>query len=327
MEDLAGIIAGFEDNATFASELREAFVRHVKRVTSRYPDAYFELGKKCDESIEGLADRSFVVCAKVEKGRFPFSSRTPFTCYIEERFDDPPIRYHSFYAKLSIARELMRDDYAFNLRRDPILRWRDDLHREIGAWLRQHAQVQDAGGGSHRRWSLAASGPQLIRPDDGIIEKLKAMRTQDIDRLLPEALRLAGQPVAHSRLSNWLAEVLVGPMESLEEHNTARESTPREVREAVADAWNGLSEAERTLIVALAHGESYDSLIAKVPAFRDRSSVSRAVKSCGGQFVAAIHQALGLDLEDASATPKEVIERVIEVLLPMVPDLAQKEVS
>ena len=182
-------------------------------------------------------------------------------------------------------------------------------------------------GGSHRRWSLPASGPQLIRPDSGIIEKLKGLKSQEIDRLLPEALRLAGQPVAHSRLSNWLAEVLVGPMESIEEQHDPRESYPREVREAVAEAWNKLSEAEKTLIISLAHGDSYDSLIAKVPAFRDRSSVSRAVKSCGGQFVAAIHKALDLDIQNASATPKEVIERVIEVLLPMVPELAQKEVS
>ena len=167
MEDLAGLIAGFVGDERFALELRDCFVRHVKRATSRYPDAYFELGQKNSEAIEGLADRSFVVCARVSKGLFPFSARTPFQCFIEERFDDPPIRYHSFYAKLSITRELLRDDYAHNLRRNPTLRWKDNLHRAIGIWLKANANAEESSGGGHRRWSLPGSGPRLIRSDEG----------------------------------------------------------------------------------------------------------------------------------------------------------------
>jgi len=101
----------------------------------------------------------------------------------------------------------------------------------------------------------------------------------------------------------------------------------REIREAVVNAWNDLSDDERSLISALARGDDYDTLIAAVPGFRDRSSVSRAVKKCGGLFVESIHTAMGIEFQDANSTPKEVIERVVEVLLPMLPELGQREVS
>ena len=327
MEDLAGLIAGFVGDERFAAELRECFVRHVRRATSRYPDAYFELGQKNQESIEGLADRSFVVCARVAKGRFPFSERTPFRCFIEERFDDPPIRYHSFYAKLSITREILRDDYAFNLRRNPVLRWRDDLHRAVGSWLKQNATPIEASGGGHRRWSLADTGPRLIRSDDRVLEGLRSLGSVELSELLPRALTLAGQPVAHSRLSNWMAEILPAPSTNDAPESPVDSRGDRDIREAVVEAWNMLGPDERALIAALANGEDYDSLIRRVPRFKDRSSVSRAVKRCGGEFVQAIHKALGVPYREAESTPKEVIERVTEVLLPLLPTLQEREVS
>jgi hypothetical protein len=327
MEDLAGLIAGFVADERFASELREIFLKHVKWATSRYPAAYFELGQKTPDAVEGLADRSFVVCARVQKGRFPFCARTPFATYVEERFDDPPIRYHSFYAKLSITRELLRDDYAFNLRRDPLLRWRDELHRSIGAWLKEHAQAVDSAGGGHTRWTLAAPGPRLIRVDASVLDKLKALPSRELSKLLPEALRLAGQPIAHSRLSNWMGEILESPAPEVAMETSTLPTVNCEIREAVVTAWNDLTVNERALISALARGDDYDTLIENVPGFRDRSSVSRAVKRCGGSFVQAIHKAMGLEFHDAASTPKEVIERVVEVLLPMLPELGHREVS
>ena len=267
------------------------------------------------------------VCSRVIKGRFPFSERTPFQCFIEERFDDPPIRYHSFYAKLSITREILRDDYAFNLRRDPVLRWKDDLHRAVGKWLHAHATPVETSGGGHRRWRMDGGGPQLIRSDDRILHSLRTLDSTELSDLLPRALQLAGQPVAHSRLSNWMAEILPSPSVGESPQVAAEPSADRDVREAVVEAWNALNRDERALIAALANGEDYDSLIARVPRFRDRSSVSRAVKRCGGQFVKALHDALGVPYQEASATPKEVIERVTEVLLPLLPSLHQQEVS
>jgi hypothetical protein len=326
MEDLSGLIAGFASEPQYAQPLRDSFIKHVKQATARYPNAYFELGQKTPEAVEGLADRSFTVCARVEKGRFPFSARTPFSTFIEERFDDPPIRYHSFYAKLSITRELLRDDYAFNIRRDPVLRWKDDLHRTIGAWLKENASPVDDTKGGHARWTLVATGPSLVRNESVVLAKLKAQPSRELAVLLPKALRLFGQAISHSRLSNWMAEILEAPPSEGPAEDTTLPPIHREIREAVAAAWNALSRNERALIAALARGDDYETLIEKVPGFRDKSSVSRAVKKCGGQFVESIHKAMGIPHQSASATPKEVIERVVEVLLPMLPSLGESEI-
>jgi hypothetical protein len=327
MEDLTGLIAGFATDEQFAQPLRESFIRHVKQATGRYPNAYFELGQKTPEAVEGLADRSFTVCARVAKGRFPFCARTPFATYVEERFDDPTIRYHSFYAKLSITRELLRDDYAFNVRRDPVLRWKDDLHRQVGKWLRENATSTDTIKGGHARWALPASGPNLVRNESIVLEKLKAQPSRELEVLLPAALKLFGQAISHSRLSNWMAEILEAPAQEEAMETSSLPPLHRNIREAVAEAWNDLTANERALIGALARGDDYDTLVANVPGLRDKSSVSRAVKSCGGQFIQAIHKAMGIPMQSAAATPKEVLERVVEVLLPMLPTLGQREVS
>ena len=111
----------FVEEGSHAHDLLREFMRHVAKVARPYPDAYFVLGAKNDEAVDDLGNRSFSICSSVEKGRFPFNGRTPFGAFVEEQFDGRTIRYHSFYAKLAITRELLRDDYAFNLRRNCLL--------------------------------------------------------------------------------------------------------------------------------------------------------------------------------------------------------------
>lgn len=328
MGSLATLVTEFEagrSTALRAQDLRDLFLRHVDRVTRRYPDAYFELGCRTDDAVEGLADRVLTICAAVSKGRFPFSGRVPFRAFVEEGFDDPPIRYHSFYARLSIARELLRDDYAFNLRRDPVLRWRDELHRSIGAALRAHAEAVEGDGGGHRRWRVSVRGPTRVRNLDDVRSAL----ARDADRLSLEelvvrALTLAGQPLAHSALSNLLGDVLGGPKDEVPPVPATPTSLPDALtlRRSVLSAWNELSEAEQALVIALARGDSYDDLIAAVPAFRDRSAVSRAVRSCGDQFVGRIVRDLGEDPTGGAATPKRVLELVAAVVLPLLAEEA-----
>ncbi len=324
MGSLSTLVTEFEAGRSTpgrAQDLRDLFLRHVDRVTRRYPDAYFELGCRSDDAVEGLADRALTVCAAVAKGRFPFMGRVPFRAFVEEAFDDPPIRYHSFYARLSVARELLRDDYAFNLRRDPVLRWRDQLHRDIGAALKARAQAVDDGGGGHQRWRIDARGPTVVRHLDDVRDALAPVaRDLSVDDLVHRALTLAGQPLAHSVLSNLLGDVLGGPPDEVPPEAPAPASLPEALtlRRAVLGAWQELSEPEQALVTALARGDSYDDLIARVPAFRDRSAVSRAVRACGERFVARIVRDLGEDPTGGAATPKQVLELVAAVVLPLV---------
>ena len=130
MEDtMPGLVRAFVSDGNEAAHLLSEFMRHVARVARPYPDAYFVLSQKNDDAVDDLGNRAFSICASIEKGRFPFSGRAPFPAYVEEQFDGRTIRYHSFYAKLSITRELLRDDLSalagrwLGLDNDPPMSW------------------------------------------------------------------------------------------------------------------------------------------------------------------------------------------------------------
>ena len=307
---LRTLVERHERELVWAAELRRRFVRHTERLTRSYPEAYFELGRKGPEAIEALADRTYVVCARVVKGRFPFQGRTPFDCFVEEEFEDSPIRYHSFYSKLSIARELLRDDYAANIRRDPVLRWKDALHRQVGRVLVARAVPVDGEPGGHRRWTMPGLRPVLRQEE--VVRRLSGL--EDTEEAVVRALELLGQPISHSRLSNLVAEVLPRPASADVE---AENMDFGELRRAVLEAWRDLDEAERQLVGALARGDSYDLLIERVPEFVSRVAVSRAVKRVSEHFTGRIATAMGLDA-DVSETPKTLMEHVLLVLWPIV---------
>ncbi|HJN75175.1 MAG TPA: hypothetical protein QGF58_14695 [Myxococcota bacterium] len=320
MTPLSEQIAHFVETGGGAGALWASVLRHVRQATRRYPDAYFELGQKNDEAVEGLAGRVFTICAKAEKGRFPFMKRTPFVTYVEEDFDDPPIRYHSFYAKLSITREVLRDDYAKNVRRDPILRFRDDLHRRIGAVLKEAGVPVEGGHGGHRRWTVVA-GPRIPVSEDVVLDELRGMRTCDLDVLVVHALKALAVPISHSRLSNLLGSVL--EPKSLEEAAESPKGDLEEVltiRNAVLEAWADLDSDERALVAALARGDSYDELIARCPRLKNRVAVSRAIKRVGYRFVARVVEAVG-GTSSGDTPPRELLEQIVAVLIPLLPEM------
>ena len=324
MRQLSELVQVFVEEQREALALRDAVRAHVERATRRYPDAYFELGRRTPEAVEGLSDRVFTICARVAKGRFPFLGRAPFPAYVEEDFDDPPIRYHTFYAKLSITRELLRDDYAFNIRRDPVLRWRDELHRTVGRALRAQGTPVSAAQGAHQRWTVPAQGPVLTRPLEEVARRLRSRPQDSVESLVSAALRLAGQPLSHSQVTNLLAEVCPPPPPEVPPEEAVHESLPEimAVRAAVTAAWSELGPAERALIAALARGDDYDTLIARVPELRNRTAVSRAVGRCGQHFVARILRELGHDAPlSPAAAPKAIMEDILHVLLPLLPEL------
>ena len=330
MSELSELVADFVRDDAGALKLHEAVVRHVEKVSRRYPDAYFELGRKTDDSVEGLADRVFTICARVPKGRFPFTGRAPFAAFVEERFDDPPIRYHSFYARLSITRELLRDDYAFNIRRDPVLRWRDELHREVGRVLKETCEPVDEGRGAWRRWKAPGFRLAAVRSLDDVREQLaRSAGDRPLSELVPEALSLAGRALSHSQLSNLLADALGGPPAEVTVDAEPHSNLPDRmaVRAAVMDAWSDLARDERALLAALARGDSYDDLIARVPGLRDRTAVSRAVSRCGKGFVARVVAQFGEGPATPGSTPKELVERVVAVLFELLPEFDVQEDS
>lgn len=314
---------GSPDAASAGSALLDRFEKHVRHMTRTYPDAWFTNARKDDEAVLDLAHRAFTTCARVEKGRFPFQGRTPFNSFIEERFDGRTVRYHSFYAKLSIAREIMRDDYARNLARNPVLRWRADLYRQIRDLLREVAEEVPQGQGLPPRWQLVSPGIRAMRPLGAVEAHLKRARERDVRTIVLTALKQAG-PLTCSRLTNF-AEAVLGTPEEEEAPAPilpAIAGTQVGIRRAVLTAWQELEDDDRELLGAIARGEGYDSLVARCPRFKHKVAVTRAVTRCGKHFMARLAGEAGLD--DAAMPkgmrPKDLIELVLEVLVEVIPD-------
>lgn len=313
-EEIEVMVQGWVRRGERGLELRQQVGRQVASVARGYPDAYFELSQKSNEAIDALADRVFTVCSRVPKGRYPFAGREPFRACAEERFDGRDIRYHCFYARLSITRELLRDDYARNLCRDPRLLWRAELYAEVGRALAAVATPQ--GGRSTRTavWQLRAGGPGLVRRADQVLEHLRGQPSRDVPTLVALALRHGG-PTTQSRLANLLAELLTPPAEDVapDEPQEADPGQRLAVRAAVREVWIALRDEDRALVQAIARGDSYDEIIAADARFRNRVAVTRAVERLNHAFVEALARAFGSPVAPTSP-PKETLDLILDVL-------------
>jgi len=315
---LPALVHGFvrDPRGPEAMPLHQEVSRHVHAVSRPYPDAYFALGRKSEDAVEDLGNRVFTVCAAVEKGRFPFTGRTPFRAFSEEQMEGRAMRYHAFYAKISIAREILRDDYARNITRDPILRWRAELYRQVGEALRSCAESHAVDRGRPPRWSLPASGPRLVRGPEYVVVQLQRAMPADIPTLVRLALEHGGA-TTQSRLSTMLEGILPPP--SVDEPEAGFEAAPdmptrMTVRASVLAAWEELEDEDRVLLLAVAGGVSYDELVERDERFRHKVAVTRAVKRCGTAFVQRVLADLGLPAAVAAAPPRTLIESVLEVL-------------
>jgi hypothetical protein len=309
----------FVEEGSHAQDLLREFMRHVAKVARPYPDAYFVLGAKNDEAVDDLGHRSFSICSSVEKGRFPFSGRTPFGAFVEEQFDGRTIRYHSFYAKLAITRELLRDDYAFNLRRNPVLRWRAELYADIGDVLKATCEPVSQGGNVPPKWQRSGSGLRMLSPPEVVIAKLRSLKDPDLQTLVHEVIAQAG-PQTQSKLTHIIESIIGTPSEDEPDAIHAEDHTPdrMSVREAVKAGWEGLDDADQALVIALAKGHSYEELIEGHPALSNKVAVSRAVSRVGTAFLNEVISAVGGDASP-DATPRTLLEPIMAMLAELYP--------
>ncbi len=319
-DSLPSLVLSCVETGDASAELLADFMRHVAKVCRPYPAAYFVLNDKSNESVDDLGHRAFTVCATVEKGRFPFQARTPFRAYVEEQFDGRTIRYHSFYAKISITRELMRDDYARNVRRDPVLRWRAELYADIGSVLKNIAEAITQGRGVPPRWQLSGTGLRMMQPLEVVEARMRGAEDKSVEALVRMALTQAGA-LSQSRLTNLLEAVLDVPS-TVEPESIPNQSDPAErmdIRGAVSQAWDALDDLDHRLIIALARGDSYQDLIAADPRLSHKVAVSRAVNRVGQLFLQQVIDRIGGE-SSPSATPRSLMEPIIAVLVDLYPD-------
>lgn len=316
--------AGFPDGEA-AMLLLDALVRHTGHMTRTYPDAWFAGGQKNDDAVSDLAHRTYTHCARTEKGRFPFSGRTPFQCFVEEQHDARAVRYHSVYAKLSIARELMRADYSRNLTRDPVLKWRADLYREVRALVSEHADELPQGRGLPPRWAPRASGLRRLVSVDEAKARLRTDPEADRKSLVLQALNLCG-PLTASDLTRLLEAVLGAP--AVDEPSTGPAETPAverlALRQAVVSAWEELPQTDQSLLLAVVRGDPYADILESLPHLKNKVAVSRAVSRCGRHFLAHVGTVMGQDnlTLPAGRRPMDLLEPLFAVLIEAVPALA-----
>ena len=319
IDSMPALVRAFTEEGTSAEALLREFMRHVAKVARPYPDAYFALGQKSEDAVDDLGNRAFSVCASVPKGRFPFSERTPFGAYVEEQFDGRTIRYHSFYAKLAITREIMRDDYAFNLRRDPVLRWRAELYSDIGAVLKADCEAVPQGRGVPPKWQRPSAGMRMLRPPEVVVARLRQFEVTDIETLVHAALDEGG-PQTQSKLTHMLEAVLGAPSTDEPEPGYTEDHTADRmgVREAVKTAWEDLEDGDRWLMIALARGDAYEDLIAAHPQLNNKVAVSRAVSRVGKHFLERVIAAVGGEAAP-DATPRTLLEPIMAMLAELYP--------
>lgn len=292
------VAGGEEDRGALLREV----LRHVATVARAYPDAWFSLGRKHPEAVDDLGHRVYATCARVPKGRHPFAGRTPFATYVAEQMTGQSIRYHSFYAKLSITREILRADYAHNLASDPRLVWRADLYGEIGDRLRAVARPLP---GKPTRWALP--GLSITLDEAVLVERLGKMAVAE---LVVEALRMGG-PRTQAGLCRVIEAVVGTPAGPSPTEDAVDDDVPAraEVRVAVQAAWDALGDDERALLAAIARGQSYDEVCVAMPRFAHKVAVNRALE----RVVAVFRERIAPGSTDA-APPRQILERVIDVL-------------
>jgi len=318
-DTLPALVQAFVEDGAYAAELLTEFMRHVATVARPYPAAYFALSDKSDASVDDLGHRSFTVCARIEKGRFPFEGRAPFQTFVSESMDGRTIRYHSFYAKLSITREILRDDYARNIRRDPVLRWRAELYGNVGTVLKAHCTAVPQGRGVPPKWALSGPGLRVMQPLSVMESRLRSMDDHSVESLVLGALKMTGS-MSQSQLTNLLAAVLPPPPSEEAPATSPNEAIAErmDIRAAVAQAWQELEPLDQHLVIALARGDAYEDLIARDPRLQHKVAVSRAVSRVGKLFMQRVVEHLDLPASP-DMTPRALMEPIIGVLIDLHP--------
>ena len=167
--------------------------------------------------------------------------------------------------------------------------------------------------------SLSEPGLRMIQPPEIAIARIRELPSDSLKDRVLEALSVAG-PQTQSRLTNIIEAAIGTPALDEPEPGHADDQTADRmgVRTAVANAWQGLEDGDKALVIALAQGASYEELIATHPNLNNKVAVSRAVSRVGTQFLAVIIEAVGGEASP-DATPRSLLEPIMAMLAELYP--------
>ncbi len=295
--------------------------RGVSRVSRGYPAVYFELADRGPESLQSLAHTVFCSLDSREYGRHPFAGRAPFDAFVQEDMPDRECGYHAFDARLSITRETLRAQYAFNLRRHPEWLEREELHQEVVAALREECRPFPGRSPRYPRYGLRSwEGVRAPKPSwnhDHAVSTLRRRSGWSVSARVQIVLSLKGAPMYPGEISRVLQDADVAPAGGMVEPDERGQRSDVDailsVRQRVSDALAALDADERRLLRCLIEGISGREIMERVPALHSPVAVSRALKALCGRFVAALAD-LGAG-EGRDLRPAEVADLLLPVLL------------
>ncbi len=315
-------------------------LRATDRVSRRYPGAYFELCRRNDHAVTSFGHKVFVRLDSRVFGRFPFTDRTPFDAYVAEQMHDGDVRWHSFEARLSIAREVLREQYAFNVRRHPEWAAKDALHQDVVAALKADFPTWPGRSARYPRYGLTSwpGGPRSVRPDwdrDDVVRIVTRRAGWPLATRIELVLAKRGAPMYPAAVSAILQDADVAASDSSLDPDAlgaSREADALEgtltVRRLVAERWATLSDDEQQLLSLLAAGRPYREVVEAVPSFRDPSAVTRALARICDRFVSDLVAALSPDGAGAEPLkPKQQAELLFGVLAELPDVRAQMEAA
>jgi hypothetical protein len=303
-------------------------LRATNRVSRRYPGAYFELCGRTNESVTSLGHRVFVRLDGRRFGRFPFSDRTPFDAFVADQMIDRDVRWHSFTARLSIAREILREQYAFNVRHHPEWAARDALHKGVVAALKADFPTWPGRSPRYPRFGLAAwpGGPRTVRPDwdrDEIVRIVTRRATWPLQTRIEIVLAKHGAPMYPAAISSVLqdadvasADTSIDPDQLSAGGQSEALASTLSVRQLIAERWRTLSDEEQELLVLLVTGRPYREVVEAIPSLNDPSAVTRTLARICDRFVSHLAEAFGGPRsEGPRLKPKQQAELLFGVLV------------
>jgi hypothetical protein len=328
-------------------------LRFVARVSRRYPPVYFELCERNDESLESLGHHVFARLDGRAFGRFPFSGRVPFDAFLEDLLPDRDVRWHSFESRLSVTREALREQYAFNVRHHPDWAERERLHREVVAALREVAVAFPGRSPRWPRWGLpswgqAPRGPRADWDREETVRLLSRREGWPVESRVQLVLARHGAPMYPGAISALLQDASVrgARVDRVVEDESggtgegwdgalsgaaggaaansepgALEPARLTVRRRVAEGWAALLSEERELLALLVAGRPYREIVERVPRYRDPSAVTRALARICEGLLRRVVEALDESRAGSGAAEELRPQQVAELIFPLLLDL------
>lgn len=313
-----------EDDATRG--LLHDSLRAVDRVSRRYPDVYFELARKTPEAVASLGHLVFCRLDGRAFGRFPFSGRAPFDAFVAEAMPDRDVRYHSFDARLSIAREALREQYAFNVRHHPEWAAKEQLHKQVVQACREGCAQWPGRSPRYPRFGLTSwrSGPREPRADwdrDDVVRIVTRRSAWPVRSQVDLVLARRGCAMYPAEISAILQDASVASSTSdIDPDDLAGARLDRaldarlSVRRVLSERWAQLEPDERTLLTMIVGGRPYREIVEAIERYRDPSACTRALARICDSFLSDLSERLGV-ATGVGLRPKQAAEVLLPALL------------